>query len=61
MASLFHHQNKVDPHGTVYQDPQHGPNTVQAPEMSTSGFLPAVLLLLGALAVLTGRRRRGAQ
>ena len=60
MSMFFHHANKVDPHGTVYQLPPK-PNTLQAPEMSTQGFIPAVLLLAGLLAVMFGRRRRGAQ
>lgn len=58
MSMFFHHQNKVGPHGTVYQDPQH-PQTVQAPEMSVSGAIPSLILLLGVLAVVFGKRRRG--
>lgn len=60
--SIFKHHTRTDGHGTISQDPHHGAqNTVQAPEMSSQGLIPAVLLLLGALAVLFGKKRRGAQ
>jgi hypothetical protein len=62
MSMLFHHNHAVDQRGTVYQVPPKGaPNTVQAPEMSVSGILPALLFVAGCIAVLFGRRRRGAQ
>lgn len=57
MSMLFHHNNKVDPHGTVYQDPVHQPQTVQAPEMSASGLVPSLILVAGMLAVIFGKRR----
>lgn len=53
-----HHRNAVDSHGTVYQDPGHHGQTMQAPEIDPGTALGPLLLLAGMIAVLTGRRRK---
>lgn len=61
MAIFSRHHSRVDGHGTIIQDPHGAQQTVQAPEISGQGLIPAILLLLGAIAVILGKKRRGAQ
>lgn len=56
-SMTHHHTNAVDSHGTVYQVPGHGGETLQAPEIDPGNALGPMLLLAGMLAVLAGRRK----
>jgi hypothetical protein len=51
-----HHTHAVDSHGTVYQLPPEPAHAMQAPEIDPSGVTGAGLLLVGAIAVILGRR-----
>jgi hypothetical protein len=54
MAFLFGHHNHADANGTIKTDGK----PVAAPEIDPSAGFTAVLLLVGILAVLMGRRIR---